>query len=103
MKRYEKFLFRPLTSRSIRLLGGERLDCDAYDADTNTLLEAKSSASRQDVRMAIGQLFDYQRHVAKGARLAVLLPTGPSDDVLDLLRSLKIDVVAESGQYFTKL
>ncbi|WP_277454097.1 hypothetical protein [Janibacter sp. DB-40] len=101
VKRYEKSLGRPLTCRSIRLPTGERLVCDAYDAITNTLVEAKSSASRQDVRTAIGQLFDYRRHLDKRARLAVLLPTRPSDDVLDLLKSLTIDVVIEDGRQFT--
>jgi hypothetical protein len=43
--------------------------------------------------MAIGQLYDYQRHLAPGANLAVLLPELPSTDLLALLRQLDIAVL----------
>lgn len=47
--------------------------------------------------MAIGQLMDYRRHVAPKSRLAVLVPQQPSDDLLDLLKSLKIGVIYETA------
>ncbi len=80
---------------------GERLVCDVYDAQQDLLLEAKSSVSRQDVRMAIGQLLDYRRHLAPTATLAVLLPEPPSEDVLALLRELKIRVVVRTAGGFS--
>lgn len=101
VKRYEKFLGRPLTTQAVRLPSGERLVCDAYDSTANVLIEAKSSSSREDVRMAIGQLFDYRRHLAKSATLAVLLPSQPSDDVMDLLAGLRIKTIIEDGKSFT--
>jgi len=79
------------------------LVCDAVDTTQDRLIEAKSSASRQNVRMAIGQLLDYRRHLARGSSLAVLLPTKPSDDLLDLLRSVKITTIAEAGRKFVEV
>ncbi len=51
--------------------------------------------------MAIGQLFDYRRHLAPTATLGVLLPEPPSEDVLDLLRELKIRVVVRTAGGFS--
>lgn len=95
LKRYERFLKRDLVVRSARMPDGDRLVADAYDATADRLIEAKSSASRQDVRMAIGQLFDYRRHLCPKAAMAMLLPAAPSPDLLDLLKSLKIAVIVE--------
>ena len=54
------------------------LRCDLYEEKKRHLIEAKATSDREDVRMAIGQLFDY-RYLAKKAgqgksKLAVLLP-----------------------------
>jgi hypothetical protein len=65
---------------------------DLFDRTTGTLIEAKGSVRRESIRMAIGQLWDYRRHVADASRLAVLLPSEPRPDLLDLLKSLAIDV-----------
>lgn len=103
LKRYEKFVGRPLQTVSALLPSGERLVCDAFDHRTKRLIEAKASATRQDVRMAIGQLLDYRRHMAPGARLTVLLPTEPSTDVQDLLASVKINIIVPDGKKFREL
>ena len=103
VKDYERFLDRELVVRTVRLPSGERLVFDAYDQQQDLLLEAKSSASRQDERMAIGQLFDYRRHLAPTAQLAVLLPEPPNDDALDLLRQLNIQVVVRTAGGFNSL
>jgi hypothetical protein len=58
---------------------------DLYDSTMNVLYEAKGSGSRDAVRMALGQLLDYSRHIKAEPSLAVLLPTKPHDDLLDLL------------------
>lgn len=89
----EEQLGRTLEVLSVRLDSGTLLVADGFDRQTNTLIEAKASADRTDVRMAIGQLFDYQRHLAPGANLAVLLPTLPSIDLMDLLHELGITVL----------
>ncbi|MFE0530428.1 hypothetical protein ACFW0V_22810 [Micromonospora parva] len=69
---------------------------DIFDALTFELVEAKSSARRDFVRLAIGQLLDYARFVSY-RRLAVLLPSRPEDDLCDLLISLGISCIYEAG------
>lgn len=58
---------------------------DIYDVTDGILYEAKASSTRSDVRMAIGQLLDYGRFITPEPRLAVLLPSEPSGDILKLL------------------
>ncbi|MEU6959955.1 hypothetical protein [Streptomyces chrestomyceticus] len=83
---------------------GERgtLVPDLYDATDNALYEAKGKSRREDVRMAIGQLLDYRRHIGAppGLRLVVLLPSYPSDDVQDLLVAEGIYLVVQAGDTF---
>ena len=94
---YEEQLGRPLETLSARLDSGTLLVADGYDRQTNTLIEAKATADRADVRMAIGQLFDYQKHLAPGANLAVLLPELPSEDLLELMQQLDIKVLTSNS------
>ena len=62
------------------------------------LYEAKSKVSRESVRMAIGQLFDYQfRYETKKPNLSILLPRKPEVDLLNLSKSLGIKVTYKSG------
>lgn len=69
---------------------------DIFSETDDILFEAKGSASRGSIRMAIGQLLDYRRQIdSPGLSLAVLLPQRPSDDLLILLGGLGIAVVAE--------
>lgn len=70
---------------SIPLAGGRSMLTDFYTPHDNTLYEAKASASRTDIRMAIGQLLDYAAHLETGIRLSVLLPARPVDDLIHLL------------------
>ncbi len=95
VKRYEAAVELQLLARSVRLPSGELLVCDAFDASNDILIEAKASSSRQDVRMAIGQLLDYRRHLGRRCALAVFVPEKPSDDLMDLLRSVKVSVIVE--------
>jgi hypothetical protein len=72
---------------------------DEFDLTDGVLYEAKASASRQSIRMAIGQLFDYRRYIDRDdVSLSVLVPTRPSDDMIDLLASLDIGCVVRSGR-----
>ncbi len=75
---------------------------DIYDVTDNVLYEAKGLPTREHVRMAIGQLLDYRRHinVRPGLRLAVLLPQEPSADIRDLLAAENIALVTQTDSGF---
>ncbi|MFA5031438.1 MAG: hypothetical protein WC614_00315 [bacterium] len=69
-----------------------------YKNNKSLLVEAKTSSSdgngRMQIRVAIGQLFDYRKthfptEIDK-IDLAVLLPKKPHQDIIDLLESLEI-------------
>jgi 5-methylcytosine-specific restriction protein A len=106
VKRYRKALQaegHKLSSRRIRPAGEHRrLWTDLYDDTTDELCEAKGVTTRETVRHVLGQLLDYQRHV-KAESLAALLPTRPSDDLLDLLHSQGVTCVYESGDGFVRV
>lgn len=71
----------------------ERLLTDIYDEETLTLYEAKASSTRPDVRLGLGQILDYSRFIDECEALALLLPSRPSDDLLDLLHSFQVRAV----------
>ncbi|MFZ2178237.1 MAG: hypothetical protein WAW17_30280 [Rhodococcus sp. (in: high G+C Gram-positive bacteria)] len=52
---------------------------DIFDATDNILYEAKGVATREAVRMALGQLLDYRRYIQTAPALAVLLPHEPTN------------------------
>jgi len=66
---------------------------DLYDETTNTLIEAKSNASRQAIRMAIGQLADYARLVKPAPKRMILLPEKPRSDLIKLAKGEGIGVI----------
>ncbi|MYV94844.1 restriction endonuclease [Streptomyces sp. SID1034] len=59
---------------------------DLYVPDLGLLVEAKGSVTRENVRMAIGQLADYGRFVEAPSQ-AILVPSQPRQDLIDLVRS----------------
>jgi hypothetical protein len=72
---------------------------DLYDVTTGTLIEAKGSVRRESIRMAVGQLADYRRHIGNGLKeLVVLLPSEPRPDLADLLDSQDITVIWPDGK-----
>jgi hypothetical protein len=73
---------------------------DAWVEDRNALIEAKNTDSRDALRQAIGQLFDYKRFHAAAPNLAVLLPYPPAAERLDLLRSAGIEALWPFGSGF---
>jgi 5-methylcytosine-specific restriction protein A len=75
---------------------------DLFDHHTGELCEAKGHATRDSVRLAIGQLLDYARHVHH-QYLAVLLPTRPNDDLLDLLSDLHMTCIYEDDDEFRRI
>ena len=78
------------------------LRVDLFDKETGELCEAKGRTTRTSIRLAIGQLFDYGRHVPHKS-LSVLVPTRPDDDLLDLLSSLAITCVYEEDNGFKRV
>ena len=68
---------------------------DPYVESSNVLYEAKGTVDRGTIRLAIGQLLDYLRFIpdAKGC---LLLPSRPSDDLLELIESCGFGLVHES-------
>jgi hypothetical protein len=65
----------------------------------NLLVEAKGSVTRENVRMAIGQLMDYGRFFPRMKR-AVLLPSEPRKDLADLLESAGVFVIWRESSKF---
>lgn len=76
-----------------------------YDSGGNDLLiEVKSSIERPHVRMAVGQLFDYQFKLKKDKKphLAVLLPKRPNEEVVSFLKWMCVGLMwFEDGQLCT--
>ncbi|WP_223187484.1 restriction endonuclease [Streptomyces sp. CBMA29] len=100
---YERYLSEmghTITRKKIIPAGEQRpLFTDLFDVTDNVLVEAKGSVTREAVRMALGQLFDYRRFIVPNPSLAMLLPTRPRPDLLTLCSSVSIAVVwpHESG------
>lgn len=69
---------------------GRDLRADLFLPTLNLLIEAKASVAREKVRLAIGQLLDYQRWVSPTPKLMILTPEQPAADMLDLLNGLGI-------------
>ncbi|SDK67337.1 hypothetical protein [Streptomyces indicus] len=83
-------------------LGDERtvLRTDIYVAADNFLIEAKGTISREAIRSAIGQLFDYQRYISPRPALGLLLPDQPREDMIDLCAALNITSIWAEGDSF---
>jgi hypothetical protein len=79
-----------------RLFERVRLRCDVYEETRGNLIEAKCRTDREYVRMAVGQLFDYSflaRREFGRLRLAILLPSKPSEATTDWLKPLGISLI----------
>ncbi|WP_338890492.1 hypothetical protein [Rhodococcus sovatensis] len=73
---------------------------DLLDHTNNVLYKAKASASREAVRMALGHLLDYRRHIETKPSTCMLLPERPADDLIDLLREYSVGCVYEKSNGF---
>lgn len=74
---------------------------DVYDKTDRVLYEAKSSAGRSALRMAVGQLYDYRRHVdVEGLRCSILLPERPNADLRDFIERAGLGLVFKDGVDF---
>ncbi|WP_370420353.1 hypothetical protein AB8O64_19790 [Streptomyces sp. QH1-20] len=75
---------------------------DLFDATDNVLYEIKGNISRNAIRMAIGQLIDYGRHInPKPEHLVVLLPEKPDHDLCALVEAGGMALVYEDGDKFS--
>jgi hypothetical protein len=79
-------------------LNGSRLSVDLFDLTHWQLIEAKVATNRETIRMAIGQLRDYKRYFDRSPSLAVLLPSRPSNDCVELLIDNHISVIWEKSE-----
>jgi ribosomal protein L37AE/L43A len=94
--------------------GGTWAEADLWVPEKNQLIEAKADATRESVRMAIGQVLDYA-HLAsllmetkefpglKSSQPTILLPMLPTSDLLELIRKLKIALWVKSNQGFQEI
>ena len=74
---------------------------DVYDKTDRVLYEAKSGSGRSALRMAVGQLYDYRRHVeVDGMRCSILLPERPNADLRDFVESAGLGLVFKDGDEF---
>lgn len=82
-----------------------RNECDAWEAERQNLIEAKATVSRQDIRMAVGQLLDYAHQIGMREdlgepRKAILLPEQPHQNDVGWVQSAGIYVIWRSGRKF---
>jgi hypothetical protein len=81
--------------------GNQLLRADLYDTVNDVLIEAKARATRNHLRLAVGQLYDYRRYLTGfGSSLAVLVPERPSDDLMGLLDHAGAAAIWRSGNVF---
>lgn len=79
------------------------LQCDAWEQERANLVEAKGSTSREDIRMAVGQLFDYAfqvKEIFKQPNKAILLQKYPDNDRTNWLEPLGIKIIWRKGRSF---
>lgn len=94
VEQYEKWLKK--YGRELAVATYRRLQCDAFEEARGNLIEAKSSARREYIRMAVGQLLDYEylgRDRLWRPHKAILLPNKPDANVMAWLTELKISVI----------
>ncbi|WP_436777833.1 restriction endonuclease [Yinghuangia sp. YIM S09857] len=72
---------------------------DVSSKHLGLLIEAKGSVTRENVRMAIGQLADYGRFIEHTTK-AILLPSKPRTDLLDLAQAEGCAVIWPEGNGF---
>ena len=82
------------------------IQCDGYEEDRRNLIEAKASAKRENIRMAVGQLLDYAFQGNQGKKplgephKAILLPNKPHPEIINWLQHLHINIIWRAGRTF---
>ena len=64
--------------------------------------EAKGSVSRDAIRMAIGQIFDYKRFASSKTAVSILLPERPQSDLVELIECAGINMIYQAEDGFTR-
>ena len=82
---------------------GKPIFSDLYSKKARQLIEAKGSVSRDAIRMAIGQIYDYRRFAEAGTGLAILLPELPRPDLVDLIQSSGVGLIHRTDAGFAIL
>lgn len=99
VKKYVEWLHKSQGQEAVRhkipTPAGALMFTDVFNLATDELIEAKGSASRHNLRTALGQVLDYARFV-RHERLAILLPTRPADEMIDLLHAHGVTAIWES-------
>ncbi|MEV5354048.1 hypothetical protein [Streptomyces sp. NPDC052693] len=79
------------------------LTTDLYDATEHELYAIRGASTREEIRMAIGQLKDFARHIRpRNPKLTTVLPEKPQDDLVNLLHSEGIDLVLDNTHGYTR-
>ena len=76
---------------------GALMYTDLFNLSTEELIEAKASSSRHHIRSGLGQILDYARYVDHES-LALLLPTRPAGEMVDLLKQHGVECIWETIQ-----
>jgi len=80
-----------------------RMQCDAWEEERQNLIEAKGTTSRQDIRMAVGQLLDYGHQIRKelgDSNKAILLPERPDQNDAGWVKSAGISIIWHADRRF---
>lgn len=81
--------------------GRGTLYTDVFNYTRNQLIEAKAHGSRDEIRMALGQLADYGCfYLDTKPDHAILLPAKPPPELLELLESQHVAVIWREGTGF---
>jgi hypothetical protein len=104
LKRLFEHRFR--VTRGLR--GPGQFDVLVYDYDgtgRDLLLEVKSLVDQNAVRLAVGQLLDYRRHIDNrtAADLAVMLPSEPPPVIREFLKDVSIRTLWFADTSFTRI
>jgi hypothetical protein len=80
-----------------------QMQCDAWEEERQNLIEAKGTTSRQDIRMAVGQLLDYGHQIRKDlgdSNKAILLPERPDQNDVGWVKSAGIAIIWRADRGF---
>lgn len=66
----------------------------------NKIIEAKSDSTRNSVRTAIGQLYDYEFLLNNDYKKAILLPNIPEESLCNLIKKLGFSIIYKSNSTF---
>ncbi len=94
LESYKKWL--EVQERRLDSVKNGGLQCDGYEEARQNLVEAKSSATREHIRMAVGQFLDYAfqgKERLGDPNKALLLPMRPSNDVERWLEAVGIKLI----------